>query len=56
MALDDGDGVVWLEVIVLEHVQAMEAGVTRLPDQLLRGFRAMLVFLRHHHQTVQRTL
>ena len=52
MALDVGDGVAWLEraeeVVVLEHVQAMEAGGVRLPDKLLRGLRAMLVVLRHH--------
>ena len=47
MALDVGDGVAWLEraeeAVVLGHVQAMEAGGVRLPDKLLRGFRAMLV-------------
>ena len=60
MALDVGDGVAWLEraeeAVVLGHVQAMEAGNVRLPDKLLRGFRAMLVVLRHHPPSVQTTL
>ena len=60
MALDVGDGVAWLEraeaVVALGHVQAMEAGGVRLPDKLLRGFRAMLVVLRHHPPSVQTTL
>ena len=51
-SLDVGDRVAWLEraeeAVVLGHVQAMEAGGVRLPDKLLRGFRAMLVVLRHH--------
>ena len=51
MALDVGDGVAWLEraeeAVVLGHVQAMEARGVRLPDKLVRGFRAMLVVLRH---------
>ena len=60
MALDVGDGVAWLEraeeAVVLGHVQATEARGVRLPDKLVRGFRAMLVFLRHHPPSVQRTL
>ena len=60
MALDVGDGVAWLErageAVVLGHVQAMEAGGVRLPDKLLRGFRAMLVVLQHHPPSVQTTL
>ena len=52
MALDVGDGVAWLErageAVVLGHVQAMEAGGVRLPNKLLRGFRAMLVVLQQH--------
>ena len=60
MALDDGDGVAWLqraeEAVVLGHVQVMEAGGTRLPDKLLRGFRVMLVVLRHHPPSVQTAL
>ena len=52
LALDVGDGVAWLEraekAVVLGHVRAMEAGGVRLPDKLLRGFRAMLVVLQHH--------
>ena len=60
MVLDVGDGVAWLEraeeAVVLGHVQAMEAGGVRLPDKLLRGFRAMLVVLQHHPPSVQTTL
>ena len=60
MALDVGDGVAWLEraeeAVVLGHVQAMEARGVRLPDKLVRGFRAMLVVLRHHPPSVQTTL
>ena len=60
MALHVGDGVAWLEraeeAVVLGHVQAMEAGGVRLPDKLIRGFRAMLVVLRHHPPSVQTTL
>ena len=60
MALDVGDGVAWLEraeeAVVLRHVQAMEARGVRLPDKLVRGFRAMLVVLRHHPPSVQTTL
>ena len=60
MARDVGDGVACLdrseEAVVLGHVQAMEAGGTRLPDKLLRGFRAILVVLRHHLLSVQTTL
>ena len=52
MALAVGDGVAWLErageAVVLGHVQAMEARGVRLPDKLVRGFRVMLVVLRHH--------
>ena len=59
MALDVGDGVVWLEraeeAVVLGHVQAIEAGGTRLPNKVLSGFRAMLVVLRHHPLSVQTT-
>ena len=50
MALDVGDRFAWLEraeeAVVLGHVQAMEAEGVRLPEKLLRGFRAMLVALR----------
>ena len=60
MALDVGDGVAWLEraeeAVVLGHVQAMEARGVRLPDKFVRGFRAMLVVLRHHPPSVQMTL
>ena len=60
MALHVGDGVVWLEraeeAVVLGHVQAIEVGGVRLPEKLLRGFRAMLVVLRHYPQLVQTTL
>ena len=60
MTLDVGDGVAWLErageAVVLGHVQAMEARGVRLPDKLVRGFRAMLVVLRHHPPSVQTTL
>ena len=42
--------------MVLGHVQAMEAGGGRLPNKLIRGFRAMLVVLRHHPPSVQTTL
>ena len=60
MALHVGDGVAWLErgeeVVVLGHVQAMEARGVRLPDKLVRGFSAMLVVLRHHPPSVQTTL
>ena len=60
MALHVGDRVAWLEraekAVVLGHVQAMEVGGIRLPDKLLRGFRAMLVVLRHHPPSVQTTL
>ena len=60
MALDVGEGLAWLEraeeAVVLGHVQAMEAGGVRLPNKLLRGFRAMLVVLRHHPPSVQTTL
>ena len=45
-ALDVGDGVAWLEraeeAVVLGHAQVT------LPDNLIRGFRAMLVVLGHH--------
>ena len=60
MALDVGDRVAWLEraeeAVVLGHVQAMEAAGVRLPDKLLRGFRAILVVLQHHPPSVQTTL
>ena len=60
MALDVGDRVPWLEraeeAVVLGHVQAMEVGGATLPKKLLRGFRAMLVVLRHHPPSVQTTL
>ena len=60
MALDVGDGVAWLEraeeAVVLGHVQAIAARGVRLPDKLVRGFRAMLVVLRHHPPSVQTTL
>ena len=60
MALDVGDRVAWLEraekAVLLGHVQAMDARGVRLPDKLLRGFRAMLVVPRHHPPSVQTTL
>ena len=60
MAPDVGDRVAWLEraekAVVLGHVQAMEARGVSLPDRLVRGFRAMLVVLRHHPWSVQTTL
>ena len=60
MALDVGDGVAWLEraeeAVVLGHVPAIEARGVRLPDKLVRGFRAMLVVLRHHPPSVRTTL
>ena len=60
MALDVGDRVAWPEraeeAVVLGHVQAMEAGGVRRPNKLIRGFRAMLVVLRHHPPSVQTTL
>ena len=60
MALDVGDGVAWPEraeeAVVLGHVQAVEAEGVRLPEKLLRGFRAMLVVLRNHPPSVQATL
>ena len=58
MALDVGDGLAWLEraeeAVVLGHVQAMEARGVGLPDKLVRGFRAMLVVLRHHPRQCRR--
>ena len=60
MALDVGDGGAWLEraeeAVVLGHVQAMEERGVRLPDKLVRGFRAMLVVLRYQPTSVQTTL
>ena len=60
MALVVGDRVAWLEraekAVLLGHVQAMQARGVRLPDKLLRGFRAMLVVPRHHPPSVQTTL
>ena len=60
MAPDVGDGVPWLgraeEAVVLGHVKAMEARGVRLPDKLVRGFKAMVVVLRHHPPSVQTTL
>ena len=59
MALGVGDVVARLErageAVVLGHVQTMEAGGVRLPDKLLRGFRAMLVVLQHHPPSLQTT-
>ena len=58
MALDVGEGVAWLEsaqeAVVLGQVQAMEARGVRLPDKLVRGFRAMLVVLPHHPRQCRR--
>jgi hypothetical protein len=49
MLLDVGEGMPWLgraeEMVVLGKVQAMVAMDTRLPNKLLKGFRAMLVVL-----------
>ena len=42
--------------MVLGHIQAMEAEGIRLPDKLLRGFRAMVVVLRHQPLLVQTPL
>ena len=60
MALDVGDVVAWLErakeAVVLGHVHAMEAEGVGLPEELLRGFKAMLVVLWNHLPSVQTTL
>ena len=60
MALDVGDGVVWLvrakKAVVLGHVQAMGTEGIRLPNQLLRGFWAMMVVLQNHPLWVEMTL
>ena len=60
MAQDVGDGVAWLEraeeAVMLGHVQAMEVEGVKLPDKLLRGFRAVLVVLWNHLPSVQTTL
>ena len=60
MALDVQNGLAWLEraeeAVVLGNVQAMEVEGIRLRDKLLRGFRVMLVVLRHHPPSVQTTL
>ena len=60
MALDVGDGVAWLkraeEAVVLEHVWAMGAEDVRVPEKLLRGFRATLVVLQNHPPSVRTTL
>ena len=60
MVLNVGDGVAWLEraeeAVVLGHIQALGSEGIRLPDKLLREFRAMLVFLRHQPPLVQTTL
>ena len=58
MALDVGDGVAWLEraekAVVLGHVQAMEAEGVKLPEEIFRGFRAMLLVLRNHPRRYRR--
>ena len=60
MALDLGDRVGWLEraeeAVVLGHVQTIELGGVRLPDKLLRRFRAILVVLQNHPPSVETTL
>ena len=60
MALDVGEGVAWLDraekVVVLGHVQAMEAKGVRLPEKPLRVVQTMLVVLRKHRLSVQTTL
>ena len=60
MALDVGDGLAWLgtaeEAVVLGHVQAMGATGMRLPEKLLRGFRAMMLVLQNHPLLVQTPL
>ena len=56
MALDVGDGVAWLEAVVLGYVQVMGAEGIRLPDKLVSLFRAMMVVLRNHPPSVQTTL
>ena len=60
MALDVRDGVAWLdraeEAVVLGHVRGMGAEGVRLPEELLWGFRAMMVVLRNHPPSVQTTL
>ena len=38
------------------HLQDMEMEGVRLPEKLLRGFRAMLVVLQNHPSSVQTTL
>ena len=52
MWLDVGDGVARLdraeEAVVLGHVQAMGMEGIRLPEKLLRGFRALMVVLWNH--------
>ena len=49
MSLDVGDGVARLdraeEAVVLGHVQAMGVEGIRLPEKLLRRFRALMVVL-----------
>ena len=42
--------------MVLGHVRTMGADGIRLPDKLLRGFRAMMVVLRNRPPSVQTTL
>ena len=60
MVLDVEDGSAWLEraeeALVLAHVQAMGAEGIRLPEKLLRGFRAMMVVLQNHPLSVHTTL
>ena len=60
MAPDVADGLTLLgraeEAVVLGHVQAMEAEGIRLPEKLIRGFRAMVVVLRTQPWSVQTTL
>ena len=60
MALDVGDGVAWLEraeeAVVQGHVQAIGAEGIRLPEKLLRGFRAIMVVLQNHPPSVQTTM
>ena len=42
--------------MVLGHVQTMGAEGIRMPDKLLRGFRAMMVVLRSHPPSRQTVL
>ena len=57
MAMETQEGLRWLERVeeagVLGKVQAMLAEEVKLPDRLLRGFRAMLVLLKQFPPSLQ---